>query len=106
MAKVYVSGYTELAADRNGNKMSAPKHPPVFESVIDTTSGVVNTSNLPDTVTIVRIHTDGIVNVSVKPSATAATSTAEHSCRMAAGQTEYFGVNAGAGYRVSAITNT
>lgn len=106
MAKVYVQGFVELAADRNGNIMAVPKHPPVFEDVLDTTSGVDNTAALPDTVTVLRIHTDGIVNVSIKAGAVAATATAQHSGRMAAGQTEYVGVVPGSASRVSAITNT
>lgn len=102
MAKVYVEGFTQLAKDRNTYQMSVPLDPPVFQDILDTTSGADFTAALPDTVTMVRVHTDGIVSLKIGAGVTATVNDG----RMAAGQTEYRGIQAGAGHRVSAITNT
>lgn len=106
MAKAYVTGYAATAADRNNLQMAVPLHPPIFEDVLDGTSED-HTAALPDAVTLVRVHVDGIMNVSIKPGAVATTvAGAQGSHRMAAGQTEYMGVQPGKSYVVSAINHT
>jgi len=109
MALVYVAGFAAVGFDRNGHQQAAPKMPPIFEDVLDTTSGADNTAALPNTVSLLRIHTDGAVNISIKAGAVAAdggaASPSQSSVPMAANTTEYFTVDPEAGARVSAITN-
>lgn len=106
MSKAYVTGYAKTAPDRNNLQMAVPLMPPIFEDVLDGATED-HTADLPDTVTLVRVHTDGVMNVSIKSGAVATvTAGAQGSLRMAAGQTEYFGVDPKVPARVSAINHT
>ena len=75
--------------------------PPVAEQKLTYTGGVQVSAAFSATTRMVRLHTDSICSVSFSSGGTNATAA---NARMAANQTEYFGVSPGS--FVSVITNT
>lgn len=107
MAKVYVTEYARATQDSRANIPSA-EEPPLATQVLDTTAGVIASNFFNKETRMIRVHTDGICSVVVGTAPVATTSNS----RMAANQTEYFGIprpapDASASlYKISAITNT
>lgn len=100
MAKVYISEYARLTLDSRGF-LSAAEGPPVAEQVLDTTGTHLSAAfNLGTR--FIRVHTDGVVSILMGAAPTATTANG----RMAANQTEYFGIPVGAGYKIDVIANT
>lgn len=104
MASLYISEYASLASDER-NRISLLQC--VQEPAITTqklTIGAASVSSLPfsSTTKIIRVHTDAICSVVVTNSGTPVATSSNK--RMAANQTEYFGVEPGA--RIAVITNT
>lgn len=107
MAKLYVTEYSgtgDLVAQ--GNIAAEPENTTQVVSFTGT-AGVSSAFNA--STAVVRVQPDGICSLvfstytagaAVDPSATTSNR------RMVAGQTEYFKVPAGKGFKVSAITNT
>jgi hypothetical protein len=79
-----------------------PIEPPVAEQVVDYTGGVASSAAFNAKTRLVRIAADSICSILFGTAPTAATTNQ----RFAAGQTDYKGVPIGAGFKVSAITNT
>lgn len=107
MTKAYVTEYARQSVDNHGNSIAAGEEPPLTEYVIDYNAGEAHGANLNAKTRLVRVHVDSIASIKIDAAAVAATTNK----RLAAGQTEYFGVvpemvAASAGVRVSAITNT
>lgn len=101
MAKLYVTEYSELAKDTLSRDMMAAKEPSLVEQTPITISGSSAQSAAFSTNTnLIRVHTDAICSVLVAIDPTA---TANHK-RMAANQTEYFGVRPG--HKIAVITNS
>lgn len=96
MAKLYISEYATLA--QNGTAQVVIE-PPLAVQVVDFSGGAASSSEFNAQTNIVRVHTDAIC--SVRFDGSAATTSYP---RMAAGQTEYFGVQPRS--TVSAISNT
>ena len=101
MAKVYIGEYARQALDARGLVM-APEGPPIATQVLDTTAGVQQSSAFNAETRFIRVHTDGIISYLIGTNPTASTSNE----RMAANQTEYFGVINGTSQKISCITNT
>ena len=105
MAKVYISEYAVAALDSRG-MVSGGQEPALANQVLDTAATHLSAAFNAET-RFVRVHTDGIVSYLFGTAPTAATTNA----RMAANQTEYFGVPKGApgassGYKLDVIANT
>lgn len=100
MAVLYITEYIDIDGPRQ-----VPKEPPIKEQTIAITAGTLPSAAFDPRTTVIRVHSDAICSVLVTganaPAVVAATAT---SGRMAAGQTEYRGVQGG--QVISVITNT
>ena len=100
MAVLYITEFANLTPTPNGVAAIAAQ-PPLAESTL--AIGTVVSSNPFNVATgVVRLHCDAICSIEFGATPTATATTA----RMAANQTEYFGVPKGAGWKVSVITNS
>lgn len=105
MAKVYITEFRGNAhAWKAAEVISAPQasdDDPVVEQTPITSGGASAQSAAFNGATrMIRIHTDGIISIAIGSNPTASTNT----MRLAANQTEYFGVKPGE--KVAVITNT
>jgi hypothetical protein len=100
MPFLYVTEYSDILQVAGG-RMQIVKAPAIAEQKVDFTAGVTASAAFNLRTKAVRLHTDSICSVSVGGTAPVATTSMG---RMAAGQTEYFGVVGGD--KVSVITNT
>ena len=98
MAVAYISEYSKFAPDPSGVGQ-VPQEPAIVNQTV--AIGNVASSDAFNAATrFVRIHVDAICSIKFGAAPTATTDDA----RLAAGQTEYFGVNPGD--KVSVITNS
>jgi hypothetical protein len=97
--KVYISEYTRMPTD---TRVSVPAgaEPAIATHVVAIGAGSVQSAAFNTNARFIRLHTDAICSVAfgANPTATA------DSCRLAANQTEFFGVLPG--HKVAVITNT
>jgi len=99
MAKIYVAE-CYLPTLYNGHALAVSKLPAITEQVV-AIGGTSTQSNAFNALTrLIRVHTDAICSIAISSNPTATANTS----RMAAGQTEYFEVNAGD--KIAVITNT
>lgn len=102
MSVLYISEYVDAPLVNPGQAIPVGIEPAVAQQHF-TVSGTSAQSALFNAKTkFVRIHTDGIVSLKFGTNPTAVTT----ELRLAANQTEYFGVPEGGLYMVAAITNT
>lgn len=104
MATVYVDeiSYTALAKRTIGpayQGAQAPQYPPVVSQSVAITGSPTLGTAFQATTTFIRVHTDAICSIAIGPSPTAVTT----ATRLAANQTEYFGVTPG--HNISVIAN-
>jgi hypothetical protein len=107
MALLYVTEFAEMAIGPAGRVGQVAQQPPVAEQALIASNGSVVVSNFFNTSTrMVRLHTDVIcaVEFGTAPVAVAAGSTG--TARMAANQTEYYGVPVGGLYKVAVTGST
>lgn len=99
MAKVYISEYTRMPTDTRV-PVPAGAEPAIATQTVAIGAGSVQSSAFNTNTRFIRLHTDAICSVKfgANPTATA------NDARLAANQTEFFGVNAGD--KVAVITNT
>lgn len=98
MANLYISEYAVLASAQGGAAQAAAE-PALAVQKVDFSGGAALSSAFNSQTRFVRLHTDAICSVRFDGS-TATTSYP----RMAADQTEYFGVQPGS--KLSVISNT
>ena len=102
MAVLYITEFANLTPTPNGVAAIAAQ-PPLAESTLAIGTVVSGPAiGFNPATGVVRLHCDAICSVEFGASPTATATTA----RMAANQTEYFGVPKGAGWKVSVITNS
>lgn len=106
MAVLYITEYTQALNNGSGTV------PVGLEPVNATQTLAISGSSaqsiaLQGNTTLVRIHTDAVCGVAIgtNPTAVIASGTAG-SRRMAANQTEYFGLPFGSSYKVAVISTT
>lgn len=100
MAKLYISEYTNLASYLGtANSVQAAGEPTTAVQVLDFSGGAVSSEAFNAQTRFVRLHTDAICSLRFDGSA----ATISYP-RMAADQTEYFGVRGGS--KLSVIANT
>jgi len=102
MAKLYISEYVDFP-QQQGNLINAVKEPSIAEQTpVVIGGGSLQSAAFNVKTKCVRIHTDAICSIAfgTNPTATA------DSKRLAASQTEYFGVPEGQSFKVAVITNS
>lgn len=102
MATLYVTEYSSLAwVGRTPTQlMQAPGSPAAAQQTVAIGGSSAQSAEFGTTTTLIRVHTDAICSIAIGPNPTAA-ATAQ---RMAAGATEYFGVQTGD--KIAVITNS
>jgi hypothetical protein len=102
MAFLYVTEFAELAIGPGGRVGQIPQRPPLAEQAVAVAAGHAESNAFNAATRIVRLHSDVICSmvIGTNPVATAA------NARMAANQTEFYGVPVGGAYKVSVITNS
>ncbi len=99
MATLYIAEFSKLYTNPNGvGQMGVT--PPLAQQTVAIGGSSLQSGALNAATTAVRLHADAICSVAFGTDPTATATTA----RMAAGQTEYFGVAGGT--KVAVITNS
>lgn len=98
MAKVYVAEFETMGSASAGSPQVAAM-PPIAEQTVNITTETDSNAFNANT-RFIRVHADAICSIAIGAAPTASTST----LRLAADQTEYFGVQPG--HKISVITNT
>lgn len=101
MAVLFITEYADMAQTVRGGAQVA-QSPAVAAQTVAIAGSSAQSSAFNVATTYIRVHTDAICSIviSTNPTATAT------SKRMAADQTEYFGVPVGQSYKVAVISNT
>lgn len=99
MAVLFITEYAKLAPV-SGKSVSVALAPPIAEQTVAIGGSSVQSSAVNTATRYVRLHTDAVCSVAfgTNPTATATT------MRLAAGQTEYFGVAPST--KIAVITNS
>ncbi len=102
MAALYVAEFVSISGTGNFPVAGAQVAPVAEQTVAisGSTTACANAFNAKSR--FVRVHTDAICSIAFGTAPTAAIT----NMRMAANQTEYFGIPPGANYKVAVITNT
>lgn len=98
MSKLYISEHAEIGEAQTGGSAQVAVVPPIAVQVVDFTAGAASSAAFNAKTRFVRLHADAICSIRFDGVATTAYP------RMAADQTEYFGVESS--IQVSAIANT
>lgn len=99
MAVLYVTEYNALQLQQ-GNGMPVAAAPAIASQTIVIGGGSLASSAFNANTNFIRVHTDAICSFDIGATPTASTSLA----RMAANQTEYFGVQPA--HKIAVISNT
>ena len=100
MAVLYVTEFASTQPPDAGASMAA--QPPAAEQTVAIGGTTAQSSAFKPNTNLIRLHTDAICSIEFGTNPTATATTA----RMAANQTEYFGVPRNKSYKVAVITNT
>lgn len=95
-----ITEYQHLAQDENGRVIAAGKEPALLNQQVTIAVGSTQSAALSASTRFVRLHTDAACRIAFGGNPTAAAT----SQRMAAGQTEYFGVTPGT--KIAVIQST
>jgi hypothetical protein len=102
LATVYITEFSGLARTQLGGDFgTSPIAPKVAGQTVAIGGASVASTAFNASTTLIRVHTDAICSIEVGGVAPVATAT---SARLAAGQTEYYGVTPGD--KLAVITNT
>lgn len=104
MASLYVTEYSAIASVNTnfGGRDSpgqAPQDPPNAEQLVNIAASSTQSSAFTSTTSLIRVHADAICSIAIGANPTATTSKK----RLAANQTEYFGVSSG--HKIAVIVN-
>jgi len=100
MATLYIKEYQYVASTRQQSYVQIGQEPPVAEQTVAIGGASAQSAAFNANTQYVRLHTDAICSVAFGANPTATISNG----RMAANQTEYFGVVPG--QKLAVITNT
>lgn len=100
MAVVDITQYTQLAADQSGKPIPVGMEPGIANIQVAIGGSSAQSAAMDNNTRFVRVHTDAACRIAFGANPTAAAT----SQRMAAGQTEYFGVRGGE--KIAVITST
>ena len=104
MSKLYVTEYSRAATEENGQAVPVGLEPGLDDAPIDFSGGAAG-STLKANTRFVRVHCDAICSIVFAASGAPAPTANTNNKRLASGQTEFFGVQAG-GTQLSVVTNT
>jgi hypothetical protein len=104
MATLYVAEYKLLSSTLSSLNFApvttqAPQEPPTTEQVVSIAASSTASQPFNQSTTLIRVHADSICSVAIGTNPTATTTNK----RLAANQTEYFGV--AAGQQIAVIQN-
>jgi hypothetical protein len=100
MAVAYITEFMQLMTDANGNMLAVPKHPPLATQTV-AIGTEADSATFDERTKFIRLHVDAICSYKIGDGDPDATTS---DARMAAGQTEYIGVQGG--HKISIISNT
>jgi hypothetical protein len=100
MAKLYIAEYSVLKQVEGSGVAQIAQAPPLAEQTVSIGGSSTQSSAFNAGTNYIRIHTDAICSIAVGSNPTATSSTQ----RVAADQTEYFGVTPA--HKIAVITNT
>lgn len=102
MATLYISEFAGKGKDANGIPMDVPELPALARQTVAISGTSAQSATFHKDTTFVRVHTDIVCSIlaGTNPTATAT------DARMAAGQTEYFGVQKNSGVKIAVISNS
>ena len=103
MGIAYITEFADVAV-LQGNRVAMAMQPPIAEQAITFTSTAGTSAAFNATTKLVRICVDSIASILFSTAGTAAVLSTN--ARMSAGQTEYFGVPQGQGFKVSIVVTT
>jgi hypothetical protein len=108
MAFLYISEYADLSVGRAGKVGQVAFAPPLVEQAIVNTGGNAQSAAFNSATRYVRLGNDSSNAVAIKfgLNPTAVASGASGTARMAANQTEYFGVPMGQSFKVAVIATS
>lgn len=95
-----ISHYREIARDVLGSSVQAGREPALSTDQVVIGAGSLQSAPFPDNCALIRVHAAVTCRIAIGADPTAAAT----SPRMAAGQTEFFGVMPG--HRIAVITST
>ena len=102
MPFLYITEFARQARDASGYGMVVGEEPPIAQQRVAIGATSTQSSVFNSATRFVRLHSDQVCSVQFATSPTAAAT----SRRLAANQTEYFGIPPNGTYRVAVITNT
>lgn len=103
MSTAYIAEFAQLMPSPVGAQGQIAMQPPLAEQVVTFTGTAGLSAAFNAQTRVVRIHVDGIASILF---GTAPTAVAQTNARLAANQTEYFGVPVNASYKASFVTST
>lgn len=106
MAILYITEFAQLAPQPAGLLGQVAMQPPLAEQTVALTSTSAPSAAFNSQTRFVRLHTDTICAIEFGTSPTAVGSSGgSPTARMAANQTEYYGVPVGQSYKVAGVTS-
>ena len=106
MAFLYITEFAEMEIGWGGRQGQIAQQPPLAEQAITNTGGNTQSSAFQTKTRFVRLHADSICAIEFGTNPTAVAAGASGTARMAANQTEYFGVPQGQAFKVATILST
>ena len=100
MAVLFITEYASITRDGRGVMAPAAQEPALASQTVAIGGSSTQSSAFNAATNFIRVHTDAICSIAVGANPTASATTA----RMAADQTEYFGVIPG--HKIAVITNS
>lgn len=100
MAKVYIAEFGAAGTGGGGGDLQISEMPPLREQTVSISGSSVQSAAFGAGTEFIRVQVDAICSIAIAESPTATTS----KMRLAADQTEYFGVRSG--LKLAVITNT
>lgn len=102
MATVYITEYALMPLDQNNRNVPIGYEPALAYQTVAIGAGSVQSAAFNSLTRFVRIHCDAICSIKFGTNPTAVTT----ETRLAANQTEFFGIQGDRTYKVAVITNT
>ena len=106
MAFLYISEFAEMQIGPAGRVGAMAMQPTLAEQAISNVGGNTQSTAFNAKTRFVRLHADTICAIEFGTNPTAVAAGATGTARLAAGQTEYFGVPLGQSYKVAVIAST
>jgi hypothetical protein len=104
MGIAYVTEFAEMAIGPAGRVGQIVQQPPVASQVVSFTGTAGTSAAFNAKTRIVRVNVDSISSILFSTAGTAAVANTD--ARMAAGQTEYFGVPQGQAFKISIVVTS